>query len=129
MSSDSIVFENPPKRYDPVEQPRHYAFGGIDCIEAIEASMSEEAFRGFLKGNVQKYVWRYKEKNGLEDLKKAQWYLDRLVFALELDMDKEAVEALETLSQCKDGVCPIPGIRFDISPKKDGEMFKPIHDS
>jgi hypothetical protein len=65
---------------DPVNQPPHYNTGGIECIEAIEASMTSEEFKGYLRGNVQKYVWRcmYKGKT-LEDLKKAQWYLNRLI--------------------------------------------------
>ena len=67
--------------HDPVNSPAHYAdsFGGIQCIDAIETSMSTEEFKGFLKGNVQKYVWRYSQKNGAEDLKKAKWYLERLI--------------------------------------------------
>lgn len=129
MSSEQAMFEHSPERYDPVERPKHYAFGGIECIEAVEASMSPEAYRGFLKGNVQKYVWRYETKNGLQDLQKAKWYLDQLIFCLEMDAEKEALDAIAGSSECKDGVCPIPGIRLDIPPKKDGEMFIPIHDS
>jgi hypothetical protein len=41
--------------------------------------MSHEQYIGYLRGNVMKYTWRYDKKNGVEDLKKAQWYLDRLV--------------------------------------------------
>jgi spore coat protein CotF len=63
---------------DNVNEPNHYK-GEIECIDAIKNSMSIEEFKGFLKGNVQKYVWRYDKKNGIEDLKKAQWYLDRLI--------------------------------------------------
>ena len=68
------------KLHDPVNNPSHYASGGIECIEAIKASMSHEAFLGYLKGNVQKYTWRYEKKvNPAEDLKKAQWYLSKLI--------------------------------------------------
>ncbi|MGL5396572.1 MAG: DUF3310 domain-containing protein [Shewanella sp.] len=68
------------KQYDPVNSPSHYASGGIECIEAIKASMSHEAFLGYLKGNVQKYMWRYEKKvNPAEDLKKAKWYLSKLI--------------------------------------------------
>ncbi len=63
---------------DNVNEPNHYK-GEIECIDSIKSSMSIEEFKGFLKGNVQKYVWRYDKKNGIEDLKKAQWYLDRLI--------------------------------------------------
>lgn len=67
-------------KHDPVNRPSHYASGGIECIEAIKASMSREAFLGYLKGNVQKYMWRYEKKaNPVEDLKKARWYQERLI--------------------------------------------------
>ena len=67
-------------KHDPVNNPSHYASGGIECIEAIKASMSREAFLGYLKGNVQKYMWRYEKKaNPVEDLKKARWYQERLI--------------------------------------------------
>ena len=64
---------------DMVNHPAHYTDGGIECIEAIEAQLTEEEYRGFLKGNVAKYLWRERNKGGVESLKKAQWYLDRLV--------------------------------------------------
>ena len=64
---------------DNVEHPSHYCRGGIECIDAIEASLGKDEFTGFLRGNIIKYVWRYKDKNGLEDLKKAQWYLNKLI--------------------------------------------------
>ena len=65
---------------DPVNNPSHYNKGGIECIEAIEQSMTEGAFKGYLKGNVQKYMWRYECKaKPAEDLKKARWYLNKLI--------------------------------------------------
>lgn len=66
---------------DNVNSPSHYT-GDIECIDAIEASMTLDAFRGYLKGNIQKYMWRYETKtpeNATEDLLKAQWYLKRLI--------------------------------------------------
>ena len=63
---------------DPIN-PSHYSqSGSIECIEAIEAQLTTEEFRGFLKGNICKYVWRERYKGGHESLKKAAWYLDRL---------------------------------------------------
>lgn len=62
--------------------PNHYK-GEIECIDAIKSSMSHQQFIGYLKGNVQKYTWRYDRKNGIEDLKKAQWYLERLIKEVE----------------------------------------------
>jgi hypothetical protein len=118
--------EHAPNAFHPVDRPQHYAFGGIEAIEGIEASMSPEAFRGFCKGNVLKYVWRYESKNGLEDLEKAKWYLNQLIFALETDQEREALAAIENNVDdgCKDGVCPIPGIRYDLPPKS--VLFDPV---
>lgn len=65
--------------FDTVQRPAHYNQSGIECIDAIAASMSAEEFQAYLKGNVQKYLWRYQHKNGLEDVLKAEWYLNRLV--------------------------------------------------
>lgn len=64
---------------DNVNHPDHYTSGGIECIDAIQASMSEEEFKGYLKGNIVKYMWRYELKNGVEDLNKANWYLSKLI--------------------------------------------------
>lgn len=63
---------------DIVNKPAHYD-GNIECIEAIKSSMSNVAFKGYLKGNIMKYVWRYDRKNGKEDLLKAEWYLNKLI--------------------------------------------------
>jgi hypothetical protein len=72
---------------DPVNSPSHYNSGGIEAIEGIEASMAPEAYEGYLKGNIMKYMWRYEKKaKPIEDLKKAQWYLDRLISALEKEI-------------------------------------------
>lgn len=64
---------------DAVNHPSHYCKGGIECIKTIEASMTPEEFQGYCKGNVMKYILRFREKNGLEDLKKARVYLEWLV--------------------------------------------------
>jgi hypothetical protein len=64
---------------DMVTAPRHYNTGNIECIDAIEESMSSIAFKGYLKGNCMKYLWRYDYKGKqVEDLKKAGWYLQKL---------------------------------------------------
>jgi hypothetical protein len=64
---------------DIVNHPSHYTDGEIECIEAIEASLTPEEYRGYLKGNIQKYVWRERLKGGTESLRKAQWYIERLI--------------------------------------------------
>ena len=72
--------------YDEVNRPDHYASGSIECIDAIEASMTREAFAGYCKGNCQKYLWRYLDKGGVQSLEKCQWYLQRLI-----DTEKSAL--------------------------------------
>jgi hypothetical protein len=71
---------------DQVNTPAHYSLNeqGIECIDAIQASMSEIEFKGMLKGNVLKYLWRYNYKGKPEqDLRKAEWYLQRLIREVE----------------------------------------------
>ena len=64
---------------DVVNNPDHYNTGNIECIEAIEESMSSVAFKGYLKGNCMTYLWRYDYKGKqVEDLQKAGWYLQKL---------------------------------------------------
>ena len=66
-------------QFDNVDRPMHYAAGSIECIDAIEAQLSTEEFRGYLKGNVIKYLWRETHKGGVESLKKANWYLNKII--------------------------------------------------
>ncbi len=64
---------------DPVNHPPHYTSGEIECIDAIRAALGPEQFAGFFRGNVLKYLWRCEHKGkAVEDLNKANWYLDRL---------------------------------------------------
>ena len=71
---------------DYVNSPPHYNTGSIECIDAIEESMTPEAFKGYLKGNILKYLIRYKHKGSPEvDLGKANWYLDKLTGEVEKD--------------------------------------------
>ena len=67
------------KRADAVHAPKHYCRGGVECIEAIKASMSQEAYKGYLKGNCLKYLWRYDSKGGMQDLQRAEVYLGWLI--------------------------------------------------
>lgn len=63
---------------DNVNSPAHYGSGKIECIAYIEDFLTSEEYIGYLRGNIAKYLHRWRYKNGLEDLKKATWYLDRL---------------------------------------------------
>jgi hypothetical protein len=69
---------------DMVNSPSHYASGGIECIVYLKDNLPHDAYIGYLEGNTKKYLhrWRYKT-NPLEDLKKARWYLDRMITEIE----------------------------------------------
>jgi hypothetical protein len=66
---------------DPVQHPAHYTAGGIECIDAIKAALTchKDPIAAWLTGQIIKYMWRWPLKNGLEDLRKAKFYLDRLI--------------------------------------------------
>ena len=68
---------------DAVQHPSHYTQGGIECIDAIKASMTADGFCDYCKGNIIKYIWRWRDKGGVEDLRKASVYLDWLINAAE----------------------------------------------
>ncbi len=64
---------------DLVNQPPHYRAGDVECIEAIEAALGE-GYKYYLQGSIIKYIWRYEHKgNPEQDLRKADWYLERLI--------------------------------------------------
>jgi len=69
------------KSADAVNHPSHYTKGGIECIDIIKVITGNytKPFCGLLVGNIIKYIYRAPNKNGLEDLKKAQWYLNKLI--------------------------------------------------
>ena len=69
---------------DMVNSPAHYNKSGIETIQAIKA-MTDNGFEHYLQGNILKYIWRYRYKNGAEDLRKAQWYLNELIDVVEND--------------------------------------------
>jgi hypothetical protein len=75
--------------FDNVNSPKHYGQGDIECIDYIADFLSYDEYVGYLRGNIAKYLHRWRHKGGLEDLKKAQWYLNKLV---------QEVEYEETLS-------------------------------
>lgn len=65
---------------DIINHPPHYTAGKVECIDALEsATESLTGIEAICTANAIKYLWRWKHKNGVEDLKKARWYLDRLI--------------------------------------------------
>ena len=65
---------------DFVNHPPHYTQGEVECIDAIRAALGADGFHAFCKGQVMKYLWRADHKgNRTEDLRKAQWYTERML--------------------------------------------------
>ena len=127
---------------DNVNHPKHYTQGGIECIDALKAAtVGKTGIEAVCVANVIKYLFRYENKNGLEDVKKAQWYINRLIQELEekesstsnfddicvgdcidcanFDMDEDS----EPCVHCK--YTAIPG---SIEYAKRPLLFKPIED-
>lgn len=84
-ANDHITIREWGTRDDPVNSPTHYGQGNIEAIEYIEDFLTKEEYIGYLRGNIAKYLhrWRFKGKP-VEDLKKAQWYLNRLIEKVEV---------------------------------------------
>lgn len=90
MESDNV---NQPSHYkkqvEPVlakvrkallaDMPPPFDANNLECFEAMISSMNIDEIRGYLRGNSFKYRWRYSSKNGIEDLKKAAWYENKLM--------------------------------------------------
>lgn len=72
------------KTNDAVQHPSHYTQGKVECIEALEsATAGLSGIEAVCTANAIKYLWRWKRKNGIEDVKKAQWYINHLIKHLE----------------------------------------------
>lgn len=101
---------------DPVNHPSHYETGKFECIEVMEEALGRDAVEGFCICNAFKYLYRSQRKNGLEDLEKAKWYLDKLIGMRNEDLnlttpispreelDKSLIEAYESLQEAKKAV-------------------------
>jgi hypothetical protein len=72
--------ELPKRKHDSVNHPSHYTAGAVECIDAIEAAtIGLTGGKAYATGAAIKYLWRWSMKNGVEDLRKASWYIDRLI--------------------------------------------------
>lgn len=72
--------------FDPVTNPSHYAgHTGIDCKAALESMLGTEAYLSHMQACAFKYIWRWRDKNGIEDLKKARECIDNMIRAIEGD--------------------------------------------
>jgi|TARA_B100001093_G_scaffold446605_1_gene451041 hypothetical protein len=74
---------------DQVNHPSHYRAGHIECIDYISDFLTDPEYIGYLRGSVAKYLHRWPYKNGHQDLKKAAWYLDRLIKEVEANNDND----------------------------------------
>ena len=106
-----------------VSHPSHYIHGGIETIDVIEStleSFGEGAISGFLTGQVMKYISRWKDKNGLQDLEKAQWYLTRLInkekdkskITVDSDFDFSEGEHIKLPEELVPAICGACGHNF-----------------
>jgi hypothetical protein len=67
-----------------VNHPSHYTQGGVECIDALAAAtIGKHGIQAVCVANIIKYLWRYEQKDGVQDVKKARWYLERLIQELE----------------------------------------------
>lgn len=64
---------------DMVNHPSHYESGKYECIDVMEETQGREAVMAFCLCNAFKYLYRHNKKNGIEDIKKAKWYLDKYI--------------------------------------------------
>lgn len=93
-----ITMPLPPKKegnkMDNVNHPKHYTQGNVECIDALAAAtINLQGLEAVCTANAIKYLWRWKNKNGVEDLQKAKWYIDKMIntsttdSALEVDLN------------------------------------------
>lgn len=102
---------------DNVCHPKHYTQGGIECIDALKAAtVGKTGIEAVCVANVIKYCWRYEEKNGLEDVRKAQFYINRLI--QELEEKEPTTTTLDNNIDCDIGDC-IDCTNFDMDENSD----------
>lgn len=65
--------------FDNVNKPIHYTDGQYECIDVMKDVFGKEELMAFCRLNAFKYLWRSEKKNGIEDIKKSRWYLDKLI--------------------------------------------------
>jgi len=66
--------------FDPVNRPAHYSKGGVECIDAVTAAVSDlSGFEAHATASAIQYLWRWRQKGGAQDLRKARWFIDRLI--------------------------------------------------
>lgn len=75
-----IPTDTPAPTSDAVNHPSHYTQGGVECIDALQAAtINLSGIEAVCTANAIKYLWRWKQKNGKQDLEKARWYIEKLI--------------------------------------------------
>ncbi len=83
------VSELEPAGFNPVTKPVHYAgHTGIECKDAMESMLGTDSYTAYMQGCAFKYLWRWRDKNGIEDLKKARECIDNVIRALDGDANE-----------------------------------------
>ena len=83
-NNDAELNIEPENNPDMVSHPKHYTQGDIECIDALKAAtVGKRGIEAVCVANIIKYCWRYEEKNGIEDVRKAKFYIERLLKELE----------------------------------------------
>lgn len=77
--SDILSSEQKKAEYDSVTNPQHYCTGKYECIDVMLETQGKEAVKNFCLCNALKYIFRHNNKNGLEDCRKAVWYLNKYI--------------------------------------------------
>lgn len=85
MKEQGVVKKVDAKEFDTVNRPEHYTSGKYECIDVMEDNFGTDAVENFCMCNAFKYIFRAQRKNGVEDLKKAIWYLNKIIEIEERD--------------------------------------------
>lgn len=105
--------------FDPVTKPEHYAKGSLECIDWIRLALTEEEYRGYLKGCILKYHWRHEDKgNPVQDLEKLRQYAQFLIDEIEremidADISRENERCAEWIANLHKKEAPCPSSRLD----------------
>lgn len=94
---------------DNVNHPSHYETGKYECIDVMIETQGIEAVKNFCICNAFKYLYRHENKNGVEDVRKAKWYLDKYLELVDFESTKDVVKGKKTASQtsaCLIGTAP-----------------------
>lgn len=102
-----------------VDHPDHYNAGPVECIDALQSALTPEEFAGFCKGNALKYIWREQHKGGIESLRKAVWYLERLI------QSRELAESLAEIARLASGYQSPTADKFSAIRQNLAEQSKP----